>query len=97
MIADMETRAHTARLAWRDAAARLVAGQDFKRQAAIAKLHASTVAVDNARDATQIHGGYGFMNEFPVARMWRDSKILEIGEGTSEIQRMVIARDLGLR
>ncbi|GAA2351639.1 acyl-CoA dehydrogenase [Catellatospora methionotrophica] len=97
MIADMETRAHTARLAWRDAALRLVAGEDFKRPAAIAKLHASTVAVDNARDATQIHGGYGFMNEFPVARMWRDSKILEIGEGTSEIQRMVIARDLGLR
>ncbi|GAB4056509.1 acyl-CoA dehydrogenase family protein [Catellatospora paridis] len=97
MIADMETRAHTARLAWRDAAQRLVAGEEFKRQAAIAKLHASTVAVDNARDATQIHGGYGFMNEFPVARMWRDSKILEIGEGTSEIQRMVIARDLGLR
>lgn len=97
MIADMETRAHTARLAWRDAAQRLVAGEEFKRPAAIAKLHASTVAVDNARDATQIHGGYGFMNEFPVARMWRDSKILEIGEGTSEIQRMIIARDLGLR
>ena len=97
MIADMETRAHTARLAWRDAAQRLVGGLEFKRQAAIAKLHASTVAVDNARDATQIYGGYGFMNETPVARMWRDSKILEIGEGTSEIQRMVIARDLGLR
>jgi alkylation response protein AidB-like acyl-CoA dehydrogenase len=97
MIADMETRAHTARLAWRDAAQRLVEGEEFKRQAAIAKLHASTVAVDNARDATQIHGGYGFMNETPVARMWRDSKILEIGEGTSEIQRMIIARDLGLR
>ncbi len=97
MIAEMESRAHTARLAWRDAANRMVAGVPFKRQAAIAKLHASTVAVDNARDATQIHGGYGFMNEYPVARMWRDSKILEIGEGTSEIQRMVIARDLGLR
>lgn len=97
MIADMEARAYTARLAWRDAATRLVQGQEFKRQAAIAKLHASTVAVDNARDATQIHGGYGFMNEFPVARMWRDSKILEIGEGTSEIQRMIIARDLGLK
>jgi short/branched chain acyl-CoA dehydrogenase len=96
MIADMETRAYTARLAWRDAASRLVAGAPFKRQAAIAKLHASTVAVDNARAATQVHGGYGFMNEFPVARFWRDSKILEIGEGTSEIQRMVIARDLGL-
>jgi alkylation response protein AidB-like acyl-CoA dehydrogenase len=52
--------------------------------------------VDNARDATQVFGGYGFMNEFPVARHWRDAKILEIGEGTSEIQRMVIARDLGL-
>jgi alkylation response protein AidB-like acyl-CoA dehydrogenase len=97
MIADMETRAHTARLAWRDAAMRLVAGEPFKRQAAIAKLHASTVAVDNARDATQIHGGYGFMNEYPVARMWRDSKILEIGEGTSEIQRLIIARDLGMK
>ncbi|CAM5226357.1 hypothetical protein SFUMM280S_06639 [Streptomyces fumanus] len=56
----------------------------------------STVAVDNARDATQIHGGYGFMNEYPVARMWRDAKILEIGEGTSEVQRMLIARELGL-
>jgi short-chain 2-methylacyl-CoA dehydrogenase len=95
-IADMEVRAHTARLAYYDAAARLVAGEDFKRQAAIAKLYASECAVDNAREATQIHGGYGFMNEFPVARFWRDSKILEIGEGTSEVQRMVIARELGL-
>jgi alkylation response protein AidB-like acyl-CoA dehydrogenase len=95
-IADMEVRAHTARLAYRDAATRMLAGQPFKRHAAIAKLFASGCAVDNAREATQIHGGYGFMNEFPVARLWRDSKILEIGEGTSEIQRMVIARDLGL-
>ncbi|BCB85899.1 acyl-CoA dehydrogenase family protein [Phytohabitans suffuscus] len=95
-IADMEMRAHTARLAYYDAAARMLAGDDFKRQAAIAKLHASEVAVTNAREATQIHGGYGFMNEFPVARFWRDSKILEIGEGTSEVQRMIIARDLGL-
>jgi len=95
-LADMATRAHTARLAWHDAAARLVAGKPFKREAAMAKLYASQVAVTNARDATQIHGGYGFMNEYPVGRFWRDSKILEIGEGTSEIQRMVIARDLGL-
>ncbi|ASW52970.1 acyl-CoA dehydrogenase family protein [Plantactinospora sp. KBS50] len=95
-IADMELRAHTARLAYYDAAARMLAGEDFKRQAAIAKLHASTIAVDNAREATQIHGGYGFMNEYPVARFWRDAKILEIGEGTSEVQRMIIARDLGL-
>lgn len=95
-IADMEMKAHTARLAYYDAAARMLAGEPFKRQAAIAKLHASTVAVDNAREATQIHGGYGFMNEYPVARFWRDSKILEIGEGTSEVQRMIIARDLGM-
>lgn len=95
-LADMEMRAHTARVTWRDAASRLVAGEPFKREAAMAKLYSSTIAVDNARDATQIHGGYGFMNEFPVARMWRDSKILEIGEGTSEVQRMLIARELGL-
>jgi len=95
-LADMRMRAHTARLAWYDAAARLVAGQDFKDYAAMAKLHASEVAVTNAREATQIHGGYGFMNEYPVARMWRDAKVLEIGEGTSEVQRMVIARELGL-
>src|SRR5690349_13247067 len=95
-IADMETRAHTARLAYRDAAELLVSGADFKREAAMSKLYASEIAVTNAREATQIHGGYGFMNEYPVARFWRDSKILEIGEGTSEVQRMVIARDLGL-
>ncbi|WP_323188048.1 acyl-CoA dehydrogenase family protein [Streptomyces sp. NBC_00237] len=95
-IADMETRAHMARIGWYDAASRLVNGEPFKKQAAIAKLYSSTVAVDNAREATQIHGGYGFMNEYPVARMWRDSKILEIGEGTSEVQRMLIARELGM-
>ena len=95
-IADMELRAHTARLAYYDAAARMLRGEPFKRQASIAKLYASEAAVDNARAATQVHGGYGFMNEFPVARMWRDAKVLEIGEGTSEVQRMLIARDLGL-
>jgi len=95
-VADMEMRAHTARLAYYDAAARMLRGEPFKKQAAIAKLYASEIAVTNAREATQVHGGYGFMNEFPVARMWRDSKILEIGEGTSEVQRMLIARELGL-
>lgn len=95
-LADMEMRAHTARLAWRDAASRLLHDEPFKKEAAIAKLYASEAAVDNAREATQIHGGYGFMNEFPVARFWRDSKILEIGEGTSEVQRMLIARELGM-
>ncbi|MFD1831738.1 acyl-CoA dehydrogenase family protein [Streptomyces desertarenae] len=95
-LADMEMRAHTARIAWRDAASRLLAGEPFKKEAAIAKLYSSEIAVTNAREATQIHGGYGFMNEYPVARMWRDSKILEIGEGTSEVQRMLIARELGM-
>ena len=95
-IADMAARAHVARLAWYDAAARLVAGERIKSVAAIAKLTCSNAAMDNARDATQIFGGYGFMNEFPVARFYRDAKVLEIGEGTSEVQRMVIARQLGL-
>ena len=96
-IARMEARAHAARTAYYDAAALMLAGKPFKKQAAIAKLVASEAAMDNARDATQIHGGYGFMNEYPVARHYRDSKILEIGEGTSEVQLMLIAREMGLR
>ena len=95
-LADMEARVHCARLAWYDAAARLAAGEPAKKQVAIAKVTASNAAMDNARDATQIFGGYGFMNEYPVARFYRDAKVLEIGEGTSEVQRMIIARDLGL-
>jgi short/branched chain acyl-CoA dehydrogenase len=95
-IADMEVRAHNARLAWWHAAAKMLAGEPFKKEAAIAKLTASNAAMDNARDATQIFGGYGFMNEFAVGRFYRDAKILEVGEGTSEVQRMLIARELGL-
>jgi len=95
-IADMRARAATAKLAWYDAAGRLVGGQPVKQEAAIAKLTASNAAMDNARDATQIFGGYGFMNEFPVGRFYRDAKVLEIGEGTSEVQRMIIARELGV-
>jgi short-chain 2-methylacyl-CoA dehydrogenase len=95
-VADLEVRAHTARLAYYDAAARMLARRPFKRQAAIAKLVASEAAMDNARVATQVFGGYGFMNDYPVGRFYRDAKVLEIGEGTSEVQRMLIARDLGL-
>ena len=95
-IADMEVRAHTARLAWQKAAARLDAGQPFGREAAIAKLYASEAAVTSARDAVQVHGGYGYMEEFPVARFYRDAKVLEIGEGTSEVMRILIARSVGL-
>src|SRR5690349_20185322 len=96
MIADMEMRAHTARLGYYDAAARMLAGEDFKRYAAIAKLNASNAAMENSRYATQVHAGYGFMNESAVGRFYRDAKILEVGEGTSEVQRMLIARGLGL-
>src|SRR5699024_9919634 len=95
-IARMEARAHVARTAYYDAAAKMLAGKPFKKEAAIAKMISSEAAMDNARDATQIHGGYGFMNEYPVARHYRDSKILEIGEGTTEVQLMLIARHLGL-
>jgi short-chain 2-methylacyl-CoA dehydrogenase len=95
-IARMEARAQTARAAYYHAAACMLSGRSFKKEAAIAKLVSSEAAMDNARDATQIHGGYGFMNETSVARQYRDSKILEIGEGTSEVQLMLIARELGL-
>ncbi|MCU0295506.1 MAG: acyl-CoA dehydrogenase family protein [Candidatus Nanopelagicales bacterium] len=96
MIADMQMRAHLSRISWREAAGRMQRGEPFKQQAAISKLYTSEAAMDNARAATQVHGGYGFMIEFPVGRFYRDAKILEIGEGTSEVQRMLIARDLGL-
>jgi len=95
-IADMEARAHTARLAYYQAASKMLRGEPFKKEASIAKLVASNAAMDNARDATQIFGGYGFMNEFPVSRFYRDAKILEIGEGTSEVQKMLISRHLGV-
>jgi alkylation response protein AidB-like acyl-CoA dehydrogenase len=94
-IARMQARVHAARLAYYDACFKLMAGVPFKLEASIAKLVGSEAAMDNARDATQIFGGYGFLNENPVARHYRDSKILEIGEGTSEVQLMIISRALG--
>jgi len=95
-LARMRARVHTARLAWHHAARLRDAGKPFAEAAAIAKLVGGEAAMDNARDATQVFGGNGFMNEFPVARHYRDSKILEIGEGTTEVQLLVIARGLGL-
>ncbi|MDE0215424.1 MAG: acyl-CoA dehydrogenase family protein [bacterium] len=94
--ADMAVAAETARQVTYAAAARKDAGLPFKKQAAIAKLYATEAAVTATRDATQIFGGYGFIDETPVSRFYRDAKILEIGEGTSEIQRLVISRELGL-
>ena len=70
--------------------------KEFKQAAAVAKLYATESAVTATRIATQVFGGYGFMEEYPVARFYRDAKVLEIGEGTSEVQRMLIARGLGL-
>jgi butyryl-CoA dehydrogenase len=94
--ADLAVMAETARLLTYKAAWLHDQGRPFKRAAAMAKLYATEAAVTATREATQVFGGYGFMDETPVARFYRDAKVLEIGEGTSEIQRLVIARDLGL-
>ena len=93
---DLAVMAENARLLTYQAAWRRDTGRPYKREAAIAKLYATESAVTATRMATQVFGGYGFMDETLVARHYRDAKILEIGEGTSEIQRLVIARDLGL-
>ena len=98
-IADLEVMAQTAELLVYRAAALKDAGADkatFKKAAAVAKLYATESAVTATRIGTQVFGGYGFMEEYPVTRFYRDAKILEIGEGTSEVQRMLIARALGL-
>jgi short/branched chain acyl-CoA dehydrogenase len=95
-IADMRVAVDTARLAAYRAAWLRDQVRPYKAEAAVAKLYASEIAVTCAREAVQIHGAYGFMEEFPVARFYRDSKVLEIGEGTNEIMRLLIARDLGL-
>lgn len=93
-LADMATNAHAARLMLYDAAASKDAGQLFDQQASMAKLFASERAMEAAHQAIQIHGGYGIISEFPVARAFGDAKVLEIVEGTSEIQRMIISRAL---
>ncbi len=95
-IADLEVMTEAARLLVYKAAWLKDTGQPFKQAAAIAKLYATEAAVTATREATQIFGGYGFMDESIVARHYRDSKVLEIGEGTSEVQRLVISRGLGL-
>ena len=98
-ISDLAVMASAGRALTYQAAAMKDAGapaKEFKQAAAIAKLYTSEAAVSATRIATQVFGGYGFMEEYPVARFYRDAKILEIGEGTSEVQRMLIARGLGL-
>jgi alkylation response protein AidB-like acyl-CoA dehydrogenase len=95
-LADMATRIHHARLAVYHAGWLRQENQPFKTEASMVKLFATEMAVDVAREAVQVHGGYGYIEEFPVARFYRDAKVLEIGEGTSEVQRIIIARQLGL-
>lgn len=94
--ADLKVMVDAARMLTYRAAALKDAGRPIKQAAAVAKLYASEAAVSATRIATQIYGGAGFMESSPVARFYRDAKILEIGEGTSEIQRLVISRGLGL-
>ena len=93
-LADMATWVDAARLLTQRSAAMKDAGLKTTRESAMAKVYASEVAVAVAEEAVQIHGGYGYTKEYPVERAWRDAKLCTIGEGTSEIQRMVIAREL---
>jgi butyryl-CoA dehydrogenase len=99
-LADMATEVELARtITYKAACAYAYTGEttpEFRKLAAIAKLYASETSKRAADQAVQIHGGNGFMEEYPVARYWRDVKVNEIGEGTSEVQRMLIARELGL-
>ena len=95
-LVDMATELEAARdLVWK-AAWEKDQGRDFARTAAMAKLYSGELSHRAANWALQIHGGYGFMDEYAISRLYRDQKILEIGEGTNEVQRMVIARHLGL-
>jgi short/branched chain acyl-CoA dehydrogenase len=93
-LADMDTEIELARLMYYKAAWLHMQGRPYRREASMAKLFASETAKRAADQAVQIHGGYGFMDEYPVSRYWRSVKINEIGEGTSEVQRMVIAKHL---
>jgi len=94
MIADMATEIDAARMMIYRAAAMKDAGRPFTKEAAMAKLYASEVAERAAFKAVQIHGGYGYSREYPVERIYRDQRLCTIGEGTSEIQRLVIARQV---
>jgi len=94
-LADMSVNVELARLITYKAAALRDADRPFRKEAAMAKLFSSEIAVRAAEQGVQIHGGYGYIEDYPIARFYRDSKILTIGEGTSEIQRLILARELG--
>lgn len=94
MLADMATETSAARLLVHRAAALCDAGLPFGKEASMAKLYASEAAMRATSKAIQIHGGYGYTRDFPVERYFRDAKLTEIGEGTSEVQRLVISREI---
>ena len=94
-LADMAMEIELARLMYYKAAWLYMQDKPFSQAASMAKLFASETAKRAADQAVQIHGGYGFMDEYPVSRYWRSVKINEIGEGTSEVQRLLIAKHLG--
>jgi alkylation response protein AidB-like acyl-CoA dehydrogenase len=94
MLADMATRVDAARLLVYRAAAMEQRGEPCTKEAAMAKLYASETAMKVTTDAVQIHGGHGYMTDYPLERYFRDAKLCEIGEGTSQIQRVIIAREL---
>ncbi|MDQ3712942.1 MAG: acyl-CoA dehydrogenase family protein [Acidobacteriota bacterium] len=93
-LADMATQIEAARLLTMQAALMKDAGKKLTKQSAMAKLYASEVAVRVAEESIQIHGGYGYTKDYPAEKYWRDAKLCTIGEGTSEIQRLVIAKQL---
>jgi short-chain 2-methylacyl-CoA dehydrogenase len=95
-LADMATEIEAGRNLVYKAAWLKDRGREFGQQAAIAKLYTGELARRACNESLQIHGGYGFMDEYPISRFYRDAKVLEIGEGTNEVQRLVIARGLGL-
>jgi alkylation response protein AidB-like acyl-CoA dehydrogenase len=94
MLADMLTQIHSARLLTYHAAYLRDQQQDFVKEASMAKVFASEIAVEATRRAIQILGGYGYTKDYPLERYYRDAKLLEIGEGTSEIQRLILAREI---
>jgi alkylation response protein AidB-like acyl-CoA dehydrogenase len=94
MLAEMATQVEAARLLVHRAAWLRDHGRSFKKEASMAKLYASEVAMRAATKAVQIHGGYGYLKDYPVERIFRDAKLTEIGEGTSEVQRIIIAREI---
>ncbi|PSP91523.1 acyl-CoA dehydrogenase, partial [Halobacteriales archaeon QS_1_68_44] len=96
MIVSMDRKIERARLLTHKAAVMYDDGEDVTRMSSLAKLDASEICREVAEDAVQVHGGYGYTTDFPPQRFYRDAKLMEIGEGTSEVQHLVLGREIGL-